>query len=114
MTSVWTSGEHMHPQWRQRQQQQQQWALRNVHLAQEPESCVGPTQPTTQPTQAKGDTALAYPPPPAAAGSHYRFAALGLGMILALLSAIPIYKVCRLYECAHPGPPNSTAATATT
>eukprot|EP00882_Tetradesmus_deserticola_P013767 GHRQ01014621.1.p1 GENE.GHRQ01014621.1~~GHRQ01014621.1.p1 ORF type:complete len:181 (+),score=93.90 GHRQ01014621.1:205-747(+) len=35
------------------------------------------------------------------------FAALGLGMVLSLLSAIPIYSVCRLYECAHP---NATAA----
>jgi hypothetical protein len=37
-----------------------------------------------------------------------RFAALALGMVLSLLSAIPIYRVCRLYECAHPG--NATAA----
>ncbi|KAF6266791.1 hypothetical protein COO60DRAFT_1697256 [Scenedesmus sp. NREL 46B-D3] len=35
------------------------------------------------------------------------FTALGLGMVLSLLSAIPIFKVCRLYECAHP---NATAA----
>lgn len=43
-----------------------------------------------------------------AAQSHCRlqcrWTALGLGMILSLLSALPIYKVCRLYECAHPGP----------
>jgi hypothetical protein len=38
-----------------------------------------------------------------------RFTALGLGMVLSLLSAIPIYKVCRLYECAHP---NATSAAA--
>jgi hypothetical protein len=36
-----------------------------------------------------------------------RFTALGLGMVLSLLSAIPIFKVCRLYKCAHP---NATAA----
>eukprot|EP00775_Hariotina_reticulata_P010293 gene10295-10452_t len=36
--------------------------------------------------------------------------ALALGMVLSLLSAIPIFKVCRLYECAHPG--NTTVGTA--
>lgn len=39
-----------------------------------------------------------------------RFTALALGMILSLLSAIPIYKVCRLYECAHPGPSSTAIA----
>ncbi|WIA29033.1 hypothetical protein OEZ86_011547 [Tetradesmus obliquus] len=35
------------------------------------------------------------------------FTALALGMVLSLLSAIPIFKVCRMYECAHH---NATAA----
>ena len=48
---------------------------------------------------------LALPPLPY---SHAcRLAALGLGFVLALASAIPIFLVCRLRECAHP---NKTAA----
>jgi hypothetical protein len=27
--------------------------------------------------------------------------ALGVALVLSLLSSIPIYKVCRLSECAH-------------
>jgi hypothetical protein len=34
-------------------------------------------------------------------------AALGLGLLLSLAAAVPIFRVCRLYECAHP---NVTAA----